>query len=122
MLQLARFDTPGPFALPMHRSDATGRPLLKLGDFGADLIHFEAGGRVEMHTHPGDHILFALAGRGVVVYEGTPHDLEPGVCYLIPGSAPHAVYAAADTPLTLAVVGNRHIPVDCVARLDPADG
>jgi quercetin dioxygenase-like cupin family protein len=115
--QIARFDVPGPYHLPMVESDATGQPLLKRDDFGADLIYFPPGGAVPEHTHPGDHILFVLAGRGRVIYDGTAHDLSAGLAYLVPGSVPHAVAAGADESLTLLVVGNQHRAVDAAERL-----
>ena len=106
----------------MHQSDATGQPLLLDGKFGADIIRFPAGGQVDTHVHDGAHMLFCLAGAGVVEY-GSPsdadlesHSLYPGLCYLIPGQVPHAIRATTD--LVLIAVGNDHRPVGSPARLD----
>lgn len=117
MLIATRFDArPGPLAVPMAHSDATARHLLAHGLFGSDLIRFPAGGRVPEHTHPGAHQLFVLSGEGWVEYEGVAHPLFPGVCYLIPGGARHAVRAA--TELTLIAVGDDWRPPDSDERLD----
>jgi quercetin dioxygenase-like cupin family protein len=112
-----------PFRFQMVNSDATGHPLLKLGAFGADLIRFEPGKKVGPHTHPGSHILVCLCGRGLVWYNGEELELEPGVCYLIPEFAPHAVYAHPESveSLVLMAIGNDHRIVDSKDRLDITD-
>jgi quercetin dioxygenase-like cupin family protein len=106
---------PGELPITMHASDATAKPLLKSGEFGADLIRFPAGGSVADHTHAGDHMLFVVSGVGWVDYDGSPHRLEPGVCYLIPGEVRHGV--RAETELTMLAVAARHIEVESVSRL-----
>jgi quercetin dioxygenase-like cupin family protein len=119
-LQSAVFDVPNkPFEFQMSQSDATGHPLLKHGKFGADLIRFEPGKKVGPHTHPGSHILVCLAGRGVVWYDGEELELRPGVCYLIPEYAPHAVYChpKSGESLILMAIGNDHRDVDSSDRL-----
>lgn len=120
-LQSAKFDVPNsPFPFQMVQSDATGLPLLKYEEFGADLIRFEPGKKVGPHTHPGSHILVCLAGFGIVWYDGEELELKPGVCYLIPEFVPHAVYAHPESPesLVLMAIGNAHRPVDSAARLE----
>jgi quercetin dioxygenase-like cupin family protein len=107
----------GPFALNMSNSDGTGLPLLKLDAFGADIIYFEANKGVGTHVHDGDHILIVIAGVGIVEYNGIEHDLKPGVCYLVPGSVPHAI--SAKTGLTMIAIGNKHVPVDSIKRMTP---
>lgn len=104
-------------ALPfqMHHSDGTGQPLLKDGKFGADIIRFAAGKGVMNHTHEGAHILIVIKGEGFVEYNGVDYDLEPGLCYLIPGNVDHAIKAT--TELMMIAVGNDHRPVDSSARL-----
>lgn len=74
----------GPRPIKMCNSDGTGSPLLKEGNFGADVIRFAAGEGVTNHTHLGAHILFVIKGTGFVEYDGTDYKLEPGLCYLVP--------------------------------------
>jgi len=100
----------------MPNSDATGQPLVSYNGFGADLIRFEDNESVQKHTHEGDHILFVLAGEGIVEYYEEKYDLYPGVAYLIPGNVPHAIYAKNN--LILIAVGNNHRPVYSPDRLD----
>jgi len=99
----------------MVNSDATGLPLLKLSEFGTDIIRFDAGKGVNNHTHDGDHMLFVLKGKGFVEYNGVDHALRPGLCYLILGFVDHAIKAT--TELVLIAVGNKHFPVDSWERM-----
>lgn len=100
----------------MAHSDALGARLLKSGQFGADLIRFPPGGRVGMHTHPGQHILIVTGGTGWVTVYDERHRLEAGICYLIPGNAPHAI--DADTELSIISVADDHRDVSSEERLD----
>lgn len=106
----------GKLPIQMCNSDGTGKPLLKEGKFGADIIRFGPGEGVSNHTHVGSHILFAIKGKGFVEYNGVNHALEPGVCYLIPSMVDHAVRAT--TELVLVVVGNDHRDLASQERLD----
>jgi len=107
--------SPKPFQ--MCNSDGTGLPLLKYLDFGADIIRFGANEGVRNHTHVGDHILIVIKGGGVVVYDGIEHDLNPGVCYLIPGDVEHAIKARSE--LVMIAIGNNHQPLDSEERMTP---
>lgn len=106
----------GILPLQMCHSDGTGLPLLKDGNFGADIIRFAAGKGVMNHTHEGAHILIVIKGTGFVEYNSIDYDLEPGLCYLIPSNVDHAIKAT--TELMLIAVGNNHRPVDSTERLD----
>ncbi len=101
----------------MKNSFGTASPLFSYGGFGADVIRFSADGGVQNHVHPGDHILFTLSGSGYVIYEGIPHELYPGVCYFVKGSAAHAIKATSN--LVLIAVGNNHYPADSEERMTP---
>ena len=101
----------------MANSFGTGEELVRLNNFGADIIRFSAGEGVQNHTHPGDHILFVLSGSGYVIYEGHGEPLVPGICYLVKGEADHAIKASTD--LVLIAVGNNHQRVDQELRMTP---
>jgi len=109
-----------PFGTKMKHSDATAHPLVKCGAFGADLIRFDGGGKVGPHTHPGDHILICMEGRGLLWFDGSELELSPGVIYMVPGEVPHAVYAhpQSETALVLFAIGNDHQPANSYNRLD----
>lgn len=117
LVRIAKFTAAA--ELPMHESDAKGLPLLHNGDsFGADVIEFPPMGMVPMHTHPGDHVLFCVAGSGyVTIGISAPDAISQGDCYLIRSMEPHAV-SAGQHGLRLIVVGNNHRPVDSKERLD----
>jgi len=101
----------------MANSFGTALPLFSHNGFGADIIRFSAGEGVQNHVHPGDHILFTLSGNGYVIYEGVPHELSPGICYFVNGSAAHAIKAVSS--LVLIAVGNKHYPATSVERMTP---
>lgn len=104
-------------ALPieMCESDGTANPLVKRGDFGADLIRFPASGGVREHVHEGDHILVVLGGVGDVIVEGVAYGLRAGLVYLVPGEVRHAI--RAETDLVMMAIGNRHVAAGDPARL-----
>ena len=108
----------GPHVIAMCNSDGTGTPLVKHGLFGADVIRFGPNEGVMSHTHAGDHILFVIKGCGFVEYDGVDHVLEPGVCYLVPGTVDHAIKATSE--LVLIAVGNDHRPLDSDDRMVPS--
>lgn len=110
--------TPEDFIVEMSNSDALAFPLIKHGAFGADIIKFGPGEKVDNHTHVGAHILFVIKGEGTVEYNQKPYDLTPGVCYLIPSMVPHAIKARADSELVLIAIGNDHRDADSMERME----
>lgn len=105
----------GPRPIKMCNSDGTGLPLLKEGNFGADVIRFAAGEGVKNHVHIGAHILFVIKGTGFVEYNGVDYKLEPGLCYLVPSMVDHAIKAKTD--LVLIAVGNDHRALNSEERM-----
>lgn len=113
-------NTAGELPVKMAMSDATGERLVKDGPFGADLIRFPPGGRVNDHTHPGAHILYVTSGHGYVDYNGVPHELRPGTIYLIPSGERHGIRAV--TELTILSVASDHRDVGDTERLTLVGG
>jgi quercetin dioxygenase-like cupin family protein len=95
-------------------ASATGRALLSNGYLGADLLHIPRGDSFPPHTHPGDHLLFVLGGRGVITIGGQIVPTFPGEAFMVEGAVPHAVGAIDDH--VLLSVGAPHRPVDSPAR------
>lgn len=87
--------TPGPIRVAKTRA-ATGRSLVTNGRLGADLLHVPAGEGFPPHTHPGDHLLFVLSGRGTITVNGMIIQTSAGQVYLVEGAVPHAVGAITD--------------------------
>ncbi len=121
----------GPQPVQMHISQGTARQLIfdTTGSkpFGLDQIRFAPGEGVQIHTHPGSHILICIGGKGKLIMRHISRsdgktdehlELEAGIAYLVPSLVPHAVYASTDTELLLLVAGNDHRKVDAPDRLD----
>jgi len=100
---------------PMYGTKATGDPLVTNGQLGVDLIRVPAGDGFAPHTHPGDHLLIVIAGKGTITYEGRIYPTGPGQVYMIEGAVPHAVGAIEDH-LILAV-GSPHRAIDAADRM-----
>lgn len=112
--QLLRIDMrPGATQIAKTR-EATGRPLVTNGFLGADLIHVPAGEGFAPHTHPGDHLLFVVGGRGTITAAGEIVETAPGLVYMVDGAQTHAVGAITDH--VLLSVGVAHQPLESGSR------
>jgi quercetin dioxygenase-like cupin family protein len=60
-------------------------------EIGVDCIEMAPGSRFPLHTHPGDHILYGLAGSGSVRINGVSYTIERGMTFFIAAEQPHAV-------------------------------
>lgn len=100
--------------VPMYGAPASGLGLAGGDALGVDLINVRAGGGFSPHTHPGDHLLIIVAGRGTVTWDGRIWPTSPGSVYFIPGEAPHAVGAIEDH--TILAVGSPHKPIGAADR------
>lgn len=100
---------------PMYGTTATGDPLVSNGHLGVDMIRVPAGGGFAPHTHPGDHLLIVVGGRGTITYDGKIYPTSAGQVYLVEGDVPHAVGAVTDH--TILAVGAPHRPVDAADRM-----
>ncbi|MEU4772785.1 phosphopantetheine-binding protein [Micromonospora sp. NPDC023644] len=105
-MQRLGFDL-GPRAVPIPKTAAaTGRSLVTNGKLGADLIHVPAGNGFAPHTHPGDHLLFVVGGRGTITVGGVITETRAGQVYMIDGAVPHAVGAITDH--VILAIGSPH--------------
>jgi quercetin dioxygenase-like cupin family protein len=79
-----------------------GRPL-----FGAEgmlnLIEFEPGSTVPLHSHPHEQLGIVLRGMQALVVDGVPHEMGPMDGYVIPGGLEHSAYCGPDGALVLDV-------------------
>lgn len=104
---------------PMAQSPATGASMVSNGQLGADVVRLAAGDGFVPHTHPGDHLLIVIGGRGTITYGGRIYPTEAGQIYLIEGEVPHAVGAITDH--VILAVGSPHKPVDAADRMVPME-
>jgi len=97
-------------------SPATGEALVSNSSMGVDLIRLEAGKGFSPHTHPGDHLLIVVGGRGTITYNGNIYETHAGQVYLIEGEVPHAVGAITDH--VILAVGSPHRMIDSDDRMN----
>ncbi len=80
----------------------TGRPL-----FGEDamlnLITFEPGAVVPLHSHPHEQLGIVIRGEQVLVVDGVEHRLGPLDGYAIPGGVEHSAHCGPEGALVLDV-------------------
>lgn len=103
----------------MAHSNAHGDALVSNGDLGVDLIRVDEGDGFVPHTHPGDHILIPVYGRGTITYDGDVYETTAGSVYIIEGEVPHGVGAITDHAIL--AVGAPHAPIDSEERMAPEE-
>ncbi len=77
--------------------------------------HFEVepGGSTPYHTHPWEHEVFVLSGKGLVRTEGKEYPIEKGSYIYVPPGEIHNFVAAEDSHLEFLCI----IPSDRICRL-----
>ena len=90
--QFIRFEELRPFDLA---EGVAGRPL-----FGANaminLIEFEPGAVVPLHSHPHEQLGIVLRGVQVLVVDGVEHPLGPMEGYVLPGGVEHSAHCGPE--------------------------
>jgi len=87
------------------------------------LIEMQPGSAFPLHTHPGDHILYVLAGPGLVHVDGVDHRVNTGDTIFIPAEYPHGVRTIREAPaLVFLAVGFPHKHVSAPDRMRLLNG
>ncbi len=107
------------YGVDVHGAPARGLAMHTNGHLGADLLHIKAGDQFPVHTHPGDHLLFCVAGEGTMSVNGRTYKIIPGDLYMVDGMVPHAVGAITDH--VILAIGAPHKPVDSPERMTFVD-
>jgi quercetin dioxygenase-like cupin family protein len=94
-----RFDDVRPFQLA---DGVSGQPLFGEGAM-LNLIEFEPGSTVPLHSHPHEQLGIVLRGMQALVVDGTVHELGPMEGYVLPGGIEHSAYCGEDGALVLDV-------------------
>jgi quercetin dioxygenase-like cupin family protein len=81
-----------------------------------NLIEFEPGAEVPLHSHPHEQLGICLRGEQVLVVEGVEHTFRPMDAYVLPGGVEHSGYAGPDGATVLDVF--RPIREDYRAKYD----
>ena len=92
-----RFDDVKPFELT---SGVSGRPLFGEGAM-INLIEFEPGAEVPLHSHPHEQLGIVLRGMQALVVDGVAHELGPMEGYVLPGEVEHSAYCGPEGALVL---------------------
>ena len=80
----------------------TGRPLFGEGAM-LNVISFEPGATVPLHSHPHEQLGLVLEGMQALVIDGEVHELGPMEGYVIPGGVEHSAYCGRAGALVLDV-------------------
>ena len=95
--QFIRLDSLRAFELA---AGVTGQPL-----FGEramlNLIRFEPGATVPLHSHPHEQLGLVLEGMQALVVASIAHELGPFEAYVLPGDVEHSAYCGPEGALVL---------------------
>lgn len=94
-----RFDDVRSFPLA---DGVSGRPLFGEGAM-LNVIEFEPGATVPLHSHPHEQLGLVLRGMQALVVDGVAHELHPMEGYVIPGGVEHSAYCGPEGALVLDV-------------------
>jgi quercetin dioxygenase-like cupin family protein len=97
--QFIRFDDVRPFELA---PGVSGRPLFGEGAM-LNLIEFEPGATVPLHSHPHEQLGLCLRGTQVLVVDGVEHPIGPMEGYVLPGGVEHSAHCGPEGALVLDV-------------------
>jgi quercetin dioxygenase-like cupin family protein len=97
--QFVRFDDVRSFALA---DGVTGKPLFGEGAM-INLIEFQPGSEVPLHSHEHEQLGIVLRGMQALVVDGVAHELSPMEGYVLPGGVEHSAYCGPDGATVLDV-------------------
>lgn len=80
----------------------TGSPLFGDGAM-INLIEFEPGATVPLHSHPHEQLGLVLRGMQALVVDGEARELGPLEGYVLPGGVEHSAYCGPDGALVIDV-------------------
>jgi quercetin dioxygenase-like cupin family protein len=80
----------------------SGRPLFGAGAM-LNLIEFEPGATVPLHSHEHEQLGIVLRGTQVLVVDGVEHSLGPLQGYVLPGGVEHSAHCGPEGALVLDV-------------------
>jgi quercetin dioxygenase-like cupin family protein len=73
----------------------TGRPLFGEGAM-LNLIEFEPGSTVPLHSHEHEQLGIVLRGTQVLIVDAVEHALGPMDGYVLPGGVEHSAYCGPE--------------------------
>jgi quercetin dioxygenase-like cupin family protein len=90
--QFVRFEDVRAFELA---AGVSGRPLFGEGAM-INLIEFDPGAVVPLHSHEHEQLGIVLRGLQVLVVDGVEHPLGPMDGYVLPGGVEHAAHCGPE--------------------------
>lgn len=70
-------------------------------NFFMRMFEIRPGGNTPLHTHPHEHEIFAIEGKGIFVYEGKEHAFGPEYVIFVPGGREHQFRNTGDSVLRM---------------------
>jgi len=70
-------------------------------NFAMRMFEIEPGGHTPLHTHAHEHEVFAVEGKGALVYEGAEHAFEAGYVMFVPPEVEHCFKNTGDCLLKM---------------------
>lgn len=58
-------------------------------NFAMRLFEIKQGGNTPLHTHPFEHEVYILEGKGIFVCEGKEYEFKKDFCIFVPGDKMH---------------------------------
>ena len=87
----------------VQRGPVNRRPLVdakETGGFGAALVTFSPGARLNFHTHDAEQILYITEGKGTIATKNKKYPVAAGCVVFIPAGEVHWHGAADDSAMT----------------------
>lgn len=68
-------------------------------NFAMRMFELQPGGHTPLHTHPHEHEVFIVEGRGIFVCENQEHEFGPENVIFVPGGLEHCFKNTGDSVL-----------------------
>ncbi len=68
-------------------------------NFAMRMFELQPGGCTPLHTHPHEHEVFVVEGRGVFVFEGKEYPFNKDFAIFVPGGKEHCFRNTGDSVL-----------------------
>lgn len=102
--------------VPYRDGQIVNMDVVKADGMKFVVMAFDAGTGLNEHAAPGEAIVFALDGRGIIGYEGKEHLLEKGQCFKFAKGGKHYVKAEQRFKMALLLVLRGRILLGCADR------
>jgi quercetin dioxygenase-like cupin family protein len=70
-------------------------------NFAMRMFEIQPGGHTPLHTHPHEHEVFIIEGRGALVFEGKEHEFGADYAIFVPGGKEHCFKNTGNSLLRL---------------------